>query len=1408
MVNIQDIVFIFMQGFSGAVAGYITNKYAVNMIFKEYTPLKIGGAVKKNKEKFIKEVSELVEKDIINSQTLLGSIKSKDFSDVIDSACIDFMTNSLKDVFKEVKLKNIPGINDTTEQCVTFIEQNLQEELPNLIDNLSNKIDIKTLIQKQQLDNISEKIFELIVNILENDKKLEEFLECLYDENKDLTLAEILSDNAKQGLIEGIANIINQAINNIIDDEKQSIELLEKIYELLDLKSVISKLEDSLGQKTLEDIAGKDGLDNISNLLFKHIQNLIDEKENKDKIKEIISELLTIAKDMDVTLFEVLPPEFANSIVSYIRYIIPDIAPHISNWLYENKEKIDTVINSAVDETVNKAEDPSFRGIVEKFGGMLETISQTLKIVDRAANMVEEYDLTPESSEKIYLAISKFFEETSIGDVVELLQDKLNLSDDDICGNLLELFNQKGDILIQKIVFNLKEKKISEFIKIDLEKIFKSKIIPLIYKFINSKKQKINSYVYKLLQDKIEEILTNNIENLIEKEKVGVLSKKLPKLISKYIGNNKTTCKIYIEKLVASGLKNIDFENLIMKNKESLILIMCNKFNDLKEIALQNLQDKELNDVLDLIKEKEEFSLSLSQKLNKGLVNNVEKVIDNNVQRIIYNNLIKLDEDEICNIAQSFMGKQLKPLSYFGALLGTVAGLIFAFVINGTINNFGFYDRFQTTIMACVLMGLVGILTNVIALWMIFHPYEKNKFVAKIPIFKIFSQGYIPSHKEGFANGMAYFIDNELLKGKRVEDLFNSKKDKFSQSIYNFVSNNNFKIIIDIASENKNKISKFLYKFIINQCEKNKAKIAKALAKVGNTLKVDDVLTKQKAISLSENFLSNLDKMDDFIINFAQNKLGEQNTINNILPKSVVESIGNSLNESIDDNVSDFVNNILKEEFIKSLILNNGEFFNNFMSKTIADIAGNENLSKFELSVQDNLKNYIIEKLPNVLEKSIDNLLKTQLHEENTVGEAFGGCIKITLDKNLYSITAFLLNKLNNYAQENKDKVVNVIISIVRGQLNFFIKMAYDFMNGDRLVSLVILNIIDTKLEDFINETMYSTIKTTSISLKSAIYPTTIQNIGLDAEQINTKLFVNTLAEDIKENETILNNINNLALATINEVKNIKVEDIVKNTNIDSIEKLYNLVESNIIEALNTINHNYNNNIQNINEFINTYLYQNITSKVLEQKLENVLNINENMSCIIKSILSQFNNSTKTRELLLKSIELAYDNNITGMKLSNMLDQEILISEIQIYLEKLFKDIDFNENNQYIVDKIVFNCVESEFKFIDESTKEYIATRIVDALLTTGIGFTVDAMKALKLKEITTEQVEIMDPREIHMLFNAFAGDFFIKLYLYGSMGAVFGINMYLSIVLWIADWFYSKKVDKLEISTDNIFKE
>ena len=70
-MNLSNEVLFLLQGGAGAVSGYITNKYAVNMLFKEYEPFKIfnkviipakfGGVIKNRKEQFIEEISELVE---------------------------------------------------------------------------------------------------------------------------------------------------------------------------------------------------------------------------------------------------------------------------------------------------------------------------------------------------------------------------------------------------------------------------------------------------------------------------------------------------------------------------------------------------------------------------------------------------------------------------------------------------------------------------------------------------------------------------------------------------------------------------------------------------------------------------------------------------------------------------------------------------------------------------------------------------------------------------------------------------------------------------------------------------------------------------------------------------------------------------------------------------------------------------------------------------------------------------------------------------------------------------------------------------------------------------------------------------------------------------------------------------
>ena len=111
-------LFLILQSISGGVAGYITNKYAVNMLFKEYTPLKLGGVVKKNKEKFIDEISTLVEKDIINGKTLKKHIHGEEFKKQLNITVEEFWNSGLKEIFNDVKIKDISYFEESKESKI------------------------------------------------------------------------------------------------------------------------------------------------------------------------------------------------------------------------------------------------------------------------------------------------------------------------------------------------------------------------------------------------------------------------------------------------------------------------------------------------------------------------------------------------------------------------------------------------------------------------------------------------------------------------------------------------------------------------------------------------------------------------------------------------------------------------------------------------------------------------------------------------------------------------------------------------------------------------------------------------------------------------------------------------------------------------------------------------------------------------------------------------------------------------------------------------------------------------------------------------------------------------------------------------------------------------------------------
>ena len=134
---------------------------------------------------------------------------------------------------------------------------------------------------------------------------------------------------------------------------------------------------------------------------------------------------------------------------------------------------------------------------------------------------------------------------------------------------------------------------------------------------------------------------------------------------------------------------------------------------------------------------------------------------------------------------------------------------------------------------------------------------------------------------------------------------------------------------------------------------------------------------------------------------------------------------------------------------------------------------------------------------------------------------------------------------------------------------------------------------------------------------------------------------------------------------------------------------------------------------------------------------------------------------------------------------------------------------DFNEKNKVIVDEIMDKLFDNEFKLLSEEFKSYIAESTINAGLDTLEKNIIPILKSLDLQSITLDEVDRMHPSEIHELFKSFAGDFFVKLYIYGGFGLIFGVNVYLSILLFIIDLIYSKQLNsKAKESKYKLFRE
>ena len=250
------------------------------------------------------------------------------------------------------------------------------------------------------------------------------------------------------------------------------------------------------------------------------VNEFINSEKGKELIINLMDEIFLIGKDIDFTVYEILPPEMEKSLTNFIETVIPKVMPYVSEWISGNKESFDEMIEAAIDEAIQDVDGNIKKLIISKVrSALMGDISSKNSIVNKIINYLND-SFDGESYNKLANSIIDYLKSKKIKDIVELLEKQNLFNSEKLAEFIIKEFDLHGEKLLGAIVKSQFSKKIHKVFKFDLVKLFHEKLKPLLYENIFKNK------------DKLGEKLNNLIKDFINSKSNEVFNKKLSQLFT------------------------------------------------------------------------------------------------------------------------------------------------------------------------------------------------------------------------------------------------------------------------------------------------------------------------------------------------------------------------------------------------------------------------------------------------------------------------------------------------------------------------------------------------------------------------------------------------------------------------------------------------------------------------------------------------------------------------------------------------------------------------------------------------------------------------------------------------------------------------------------------------------------
>lgn len=1384
--------------------GYITNDLAIQMLFRKRFGL--GGIVIRTKDEFIINISKLVEREIINHHTIEKEINNSPelLANAIEQISADFFENQLFLVFSEnFKIGEIAGIDDTYSNLLPLIQTQGTKSSVDALDFMLTHTPVKSLLSDSQLNFTIHSLSNELNTFFDSPNLFHQVLQNAHKDLSDNILNEVLPTPISEKLAKNLSDSLQEMHQTLKEDfDEQITDNISQISSLLQVNELIKKISVQIASRKLYDIFGKDSTENISQEVNARLLLIVNSDEGKKMIISFADFLMKILENEKTTIFELLSDDLAQNFDNFLHAKLPTVLKSLIMWLEERKDKLELLIDSTFKNNVKSR----FQDLILRL--FVGSISQYANIVGKMTEIIEQHRQNPEeTADRLTEQLINFLKGNTIGNIISQLKNNPTfLQKVDIGSLLIENINLALGKNIQSPVgtqatavessvgtqataaqaaintkpktqlFNISqffERPLSDFVSAEeIEKFLQKSLNQLVSKQLKQDflyQDTFSTFLAKNLEEQLHKLFTKKIGEILPFATFEKMNSFLAKNLHDLLQSKQSELVQFFKEIIDKQLKDKAWADYITPSQtEKWSPFVSQAAENLLHTQFEELKQKNINEYIKPISQLE-VNKQVPVFLQKTLIQNLPSLLTGKVEIAVQSSMHKMETDKLRDLVEKFMGKELKPITIFGAFLGALAGAsLYALPSDNLLNIIDLS-------IASLAYGITGYGTNWLALKMIFRPYYQKYFpLTKIPV--PFTPSVVAKNQTRFAQNMGKFVVNGLLNMAHLTDTFYKNKENLRSRIITFFSGNNFEFLQTQVEKNGKNWSEKGGTVLFETLEKNQDSLYQVISNLINENKeksVQDFPQAEKFVALLEKQIIEYSESERFYVQL-------QNLLNDSLLKIAqnTKKLDSLVSSKVKENAQPFVSDLIEKQLIRLFEniekrINEGLFdkeiipFNYYNEKTLNYYISPAQKEILREKISKTLRNKLIDnEIKQAIFQFIDNRLSQELSPEKKISELFGGNLVRIIQENIDNVVDNLIKFGLDWLNQNKENLADLVY-----------EKAYQESKAAALYKDPIRN----TAKELAGEGIPFFFKKESGSLKELVVSGVHQIGESPMSQLKLNIdneYLKKIVEDFLKREEILDAIQRLLDMLIEEIFKLPISVFLKILSIHEIGDLKKILQGEIGQLSSHLTSEGTEKAKEISHIASALLIGIAEKHLAQTEIKAVFaginaidfqEVSKNWAKLIAEgkEIQQFKN-TMIADFLAQ---------IRKQQFGKLLNESILKEDISLITKDLFAKTETKVFFNAQLSQLIETALGSLVKNIDAETKKTLLDKLTDAALN-SLANNLDALLGgIDLKKIVENEVATMQPKEIESLFYSFADKYFVQLINYGfGFGIVFGL--------------------------------